>query len=151
MKKYLKILGVAIIFGGLLAYLFYYDINKEVRAISKKEEVVTLFQVGVFKDYNNATFFSKTFPSSLIYKDNNYYRVIIAISYHEETKLKLESIYQNNEIEYYEKEIRINKDFIEKISNYESIILKSNKDEVINNVNNSILNIFSSYINWFYP
>ena len=137
MKKYLKILGVAIIFGGLLAYLFYYDINKEVRAISKKEEVVTLFQVGVFKDYNNATFFSKTFPSS----------VIIAISYHEETKLKLESIYQNSEIEYYEKEIRINKDFIEKISNYESIILKSNKEEVINNVNNSILNIFSSYIN----
>ena len=118
MKKYLKILGVAIIFGGLLAYLFYYDINKEVRAISKKEEVVTLFQVGVFKDYNNATFFSKTFPSSLIYKDNNYYRVIIAISYHEETKLKLESIYQNSEIEYYEKEIRINKDFIEKISNF---------------------------------
>ena len=147
MKKYLKILGVAITFGGLLAYLFYYDINKEVRAISKKEEVVTLFQVGVFKDYNNATFFFKTFPSSLIYKDNNYYRVIIAISYHEETKLKLESIYQNSEIEYYEKEIRINKDFIEKISNYESIILKSNKEEVINNVNNSILNIFSSYIN----
>ena len=68
MKKYLKIFGVAIIFGGLLAYLFYYDINKEVRAISKKEEVVTLFQVGVFKDYNNAMFFSKTFPSSLIYK-----------------------------------------------------------------------------------
>ena len=147
MKKYLKILGVAIIFGGLLSYLFYYDINKEVRAISKKEEVITLFQVGVFKDYNNATFFSKTFPSSLIYKDNNYYRVIIAISYHKETKLKLESIYQNSEIEYYEKEIRINKDFIEKISNYESIILKSNKEEVINNVNNSILNIFSSYIN----
>ena len=105
MKKYLKILGVAIIFGGLLAYLFYYDINKEVRAISKKEEVVTLFQVGVFKDYNNASAFSETFPSSLIYKDNDYYRVIIAISYHEETKLKLESIYQNSEIEYYEKEI----------------------------------------------
>mgnify|MGYP003177871997 CR=1 FL=1 len=150
MKKYLKILGVAIIFGGLLAYLFYYDINKEVRAISKKEEVITLFQVGVFKDYNNATFFSKTFPSSLIYKDNDYYRVIIAISYHEETKLKLESIYQNSEIEYYEKEIRINKDFIEKISNYESIILKSNKEEVINNVNNSILLfIFSGSINRF--
>ena len=139
--------GLATICEGVLAYLFYYDINKEVRAISKKEEVITLFQVGVFKDYNNAAFFSKTFPSSLIYKDNNYYRVIIAISYHEETKLKLESIYQNSEIEYYEKEIRINKDFIEKISNYESIILKSNKEEVINNVNNSILNIFSSYIN----
>ena len=37
MKKYLKILGVAVIIGGVIAYFFYYDINKEVRAISKKE------------------------------------------------------------------------------------------------------------------
>jgi hypothetical protein len=41
--------------------------------------------------------------------------------------------------------MRVNKDFIDKISNYETIILKSEKNEVIDNVNNSILNIFSSY------
>lgn len=145
MKKYLKILGVAVIIGGVIAYFFYYDINKEVRAISKKEEIVTLFQTGVFKDYNNATSFASTFPSSYVYKDNEYYRVIIAVCYHKETKLKLETIFNSGEIEYYEKEMRVNKDFIDKISNYETIILKSEKNEVIDNVNNSILSIFSSY------
>ena len=139
MKKYLKILGVAVIIGGVIAYFFYYDINKEVRAISKKEEIVTLFQTGVFKDYNNATSFASTFPSSYVYKDNEYYRVIIAVCYHKETKLKLETIFNSEE------EMRVNKDFIDKISNYETIILKSEKNEVIDNVNNSILNIFSSY------
>lgn len=71
MKKYLKILLFSVSIGGLLAYLFYRDINKEVRAISKKEEVVTIFQTGVFKDYNNALDFSKTFASSIVYKDSN--------------------------------------------------------------------------------
>ena len=71
MKKYLKILGVAVIIGGVIAYFFYYDINKEVRAISKKEEIVTLFQTGVFKDYNNATSFAATFPSSYVLSQRN--------------------------------------------------------------------------------
>ena len=40
MKKYIKILGIAIIIGGILAYFFYSDIKEEVEAISKKEEVI---------------------------------------------------------------------------------------------------------------
>lgn len=146
MKKYLKILLFSVAIGGILAYFFYRDINKEVRAISKKEEVVTIFQTGVFKDYNNALEFSKTFASSIVYKDSNYYRVIIALTYHEDVKTKLEVIYTNKEINYYLKEVRVSKDLIEKISNFESIILKSDKEEVIDNVNNSILKLFDSYI-----
>ena len=101
MKKYLKILVFSLLIGIVLAYFFYRDINKEVRAISKKEEVLTLFQVGVFKDYSNALEYSNTFSSSTIYPDNDYYRVIIAISYHEEVKTKLEIYYTNKEINYY--------------------------------------------------
>ena len=146
MKKYLKVLLFSVAIGGVLAYLFYQDINKEVRAISKKEEVVTIFQTGVFKDYDNALEFSKTFASSIIYEDNDYYRVIIALTYHEDVKTKLEVMYTNKEINYYLKEIRVSKDLIEKISKFESIILKSDKEEVIDNVNNSILKLFLSYI-----
>ena len=114
MKKYLKILLFSVAIGGILAYFFYRDINKEVRAISKKEEVVTIFQTGVFKDYNNALDFSKTFASSIVYKDSNYYRVIIALTYHEDVKTKLEVIYTNKEINYYLKEVRVSKDLIKK-------------------------------------
>ena len=146
MKKYLKVLLFSVAIGGVFAYFFYRDINKEVRAISKKEEVVTIFQTGVFKDYDNALEFSKTFASSIIYEDNDYYRVIIALTYHEDVKTKLEVMYTNKEINYYLKEIRVSKDLIEKISKFESIILKCDKEEVIDNVNNSILKLFLSYI-----
>ena len=144
MKKYLKILFVSTLIGGIIAFLFYKDINKEVRAISKKEEVITLFQVGVFKDYNNALEFSNTFASSIIYNDGEYFRVIIAISYHDDVKTKLEVFHTNKEINYYLKEVRVSKDLINKINNFESIILKTEKDEVIDNVNNSILKLFLS-------
>ena len=146
MKKYFRILLFSISIGGILAYFFYRDISKEVRAISKKEEVVTLFQTGVFKNYDNALEFSKTFASSIVYEDNDYYRVIIALTYHEDVKTKLEVMYTNKEINYYLKEVRVSKDLIEKISKFESIILKSDKEEVIDNVNNSILKLFDSYI-----
>ena len=147
MKKYIKILGVAIIIGGILAYFFYSDIKEEVEAISKKEEVIEVFQAGVYKDYDNAKNFASTLESSYIYKDEDYYRVIMAVCHHHEVKLKLEMFYNENGINYYIKEMRVNKKLIEEITNYENILLKSEKSEVINNINNTILNIFSSYIN----
>ena len=97
-KKYLKILVFAICLGGVIAYFFYKDINKEVKAITKKEEIVNLFQVGVFKSYNNALEFSRVFNSSYIYENDGYYRVIIAASYSKEALVKLESLYKNKDI-----------------------------------------------------
>jgi len=147
MKKYVKFLFIAVFVGIILAFLFYKDITKEVRALTKKEEIISLFQVGVFKNENNATNFANTFSSSIVFKDGDYYRVIIAAVYHEEAKKKLEAFFSLEEINYYLKEVRVNKSLIKDIENFEKIILKSDNKEVINNVNNSILSLFSTYIN----
>lgn len=146
MKKYLKIIGVAVFIGGILAFFFYRDINKEVRAITKKEESLYLFQVGVFKDSKNAQDFAATFESSLVYQDGEFYRVIVGIAYHSEVKAKLMAFYDTKEVDYYLKEKRVNKSFLEKLDNFEKILLKSDKEEIIYNVNNSILKLFESYI-----
>ncbi len=145
MKKYLKILGFAVLIGGVIAFLFYQDINREVKAITKKDGVVKIFQVGVFKTLDNANNFANTFPSSYIYKTDDYYRVIIAVCYLEDACQKLETFYQNQGIDYYLKEVRLSKSFIEKLDNYEKIIVKSTKAEVINNINNNVLILFDSY------
>lgn len=142
MKKFLSIIIFALLVGTILAFFFYKDINEEVKAIAKKEELVTLFQVGVFKDKDNASKFANTFTSSCIYEDNTYYRVIIGISYHEEAKLKLENIFLNEGIEYYLKETRVSKDLIVKLNNYETILLKTNKKEVVYNILNSMLELY---------
>lgn len=144
MKRFLSIIIFALLVGTILAFFFYKDINEEVKAIAKKEELVTLFQVGVFKDKDNASKFANAFTSSYIYEDNTYYRVIIGISYHKEVRLKLEDIFLNEGIEYYLKEVRVNKDLIVKLNNYETILLKTNKKEVVYNILNSMLELYHS-------
>lgn len=142
MKKYIKILLFSSLIGFILAYFFYKDIKKEVQAISSGEEMVTLFQVGVFKDYDNALKLSKTYPSGAIYSDNDYYRVIISLCYNLDVKKKLENYFTSKEITYYLKEIRVSKKLIDDITTYETIVLKSDKPEIIDNINNSVLNLF---------
>lgn len=145
MKKYLKILGVSILIGGVFAYFFYKDINEEVKAIVKKEEILTLFQVGVFKSMENANKYANMYSSSYIYNDNDYYRVFIAACNNVEVCTKLENMYKAQEVEYYLKEVRVGKSLIEKINNYEKVILKSDKKAIIENINNSILNLYATY------
>ena len=146
MKSYLKIILGAVLVGSLFAYLFYKDISSEVVAITNKEYEITLFQAGVFKSYDNAQNYQNNFDASIIYEDDGYYCVIIGIAYHEENKVKLESFFTSKGINYYEKEIRVNEEFTSSLTNYELVVIESTEDKVINNVNNSMLQLFLSYL-----
>ena len=146
MKTYLKIILGAVLVGSLFAYLFYKNISSEVVAITNKEYEITLFQAGVFKSYDNAQNYQNNFDASIIYEDDGYYRVIIGIAYHEENKVKLESFFTSKGINYYEKEIKMNEEFTSSLTNYELVLIESTEDKVINNVNNSMLQLFLSYL-----
>ena len=69
MKAYIKIIIGAILIGSMFAFLFYRDINSEVVALTTKEYTVNLFQVGVFKDYDNAINYQNNFGSTIIYEE----------------------------------------------------------------------------------
>ena len=146
MKSYIKIVLGAIIIGGFCAYFFYKDIKKDVVALTIHENLLNLFQAGVFKNLDNAKNYQNNFDYSIIYENNNYYRVIIGISYHEENKIKLENYFNNKNIKYYIKEIKVNDDFLEKIANYETVMIKTNSDEVIKNLNKNMLDLLNGYL-----
>lgn len=147
MKTYLKIILGAVVIGGVFAYFFYKDINASVRAITNKENNLSIFQVGVFKSEENAINYQSNLPNSIIYQDDSgYYRVIVGVAYHEENKVKLEGYFSNKGIEYYIKEIKVSDEFIEKLSNYETVIIKSDKEEVIDNINVAMLKLFLTYL-----
>lgn len=146
MKSYIKIIIGAILIGGIFAFLFYKDIKKEVVALTTKENTISLFQVGVFEQIENAKNYQELYAPAIIYNTDNYYRVIVGISYHEENKVKLESYFANKDIKYIIKEIKVSEDFIKKMENYEVILIKTNKNEVIDNINESMLNMFLGYL-----
>ena len=146
MKPYIKVLIAAVIIGVLIAVFFYKDIKNEVIAITNNASEISLFQVGVFKVYDNALNFSESFENSLIYEDNGLYRVIIGASYHNEAKIKLEQYFTNQNITYYIKDLKVNQDIIDKISNFELILIKTESSEVINSLNKSILDALKSVL-----
>lgn len=146
MKPYIKVLIAAVIIGVLIAVFFYKDIKNEVIAITNNDSEISLFQVGVFKVYDNALNFSESFENSLIYEDNGLYRVIIGASYHVEAKIKLEQYFTNQNITYYIKDLKVNQDIIDKISNFELILIKTESSEVINSLNKSILDALKSVL-----
>lgn len=139
MKPYIKVLIAAVIIGVLIAIFFYKDIKNEVIAITNNDSEISLFQVGVFKVYDNALNFSESFDNSLIYEDNGLYRVIIGASYHNEAKIKLEQYFTKQNITYYIKEIKVSDAFIKEITNYELVLIKCESDEVIKSLNKSIM------------
>ena len=146
MKPYIKVLIAAVIIGVFTAFFFYNDIKNEVIAITNNDSEISLFQVGVFKVYDNALNFSESFENSLIYEDNGLYRVIIGASYHNEAKIKLEEYFTSQNITYYIKEIKMSDSFIEEITNFELILIKTESSEVINSLNKSILDALKSVL-----
>ena len=145
MKTYLKVVIGAIIIGGVFAYFFYKDISKEVIALTNKNYEVSLFQVGVFKNQDNALNYQNNFDCLIIYEDGDYYRVLVGIAYHEENKVKLESFLTNKGVDYYIKKVKMNEEFIKSLENYETVMLKTDKEEVINNINKAMLELFLEY------
>lgn len=146
MKPYIKVLIAAVIIGVLIAVFFYKDIKNKVIAITNNDSEISLFQVGVFKVYDNALNFSESFENSLIYEDNGLYRVIIGAAYHNEAKIKLEQYFTEQNITYYIKEIKMSDSFIEEITNFELILIKTESFEVINSLNKSIMDALKSVL-----
>ena len=146
MKPYIKVLIAAVIIGVFIAFFFYKDIKNEVIAITNNNSEISLFQVGVFKVYDNALNFSESFENSFIYEDNGLYRVIIGAAYHNEAKIKLEEYFTSQNITYYIKEIKMSDSFIEEITNFELILMKTESSEVINSLNKSIMDALKSVL-----
>ena len=89
MKKILITIFISLIVGSSFAFIIYKNINKEVSIAVSNDNVITYFQVGVFKDETNANNYMQKYNSSIIIKDKEYYRVIIAIAKNESSIIKL--------------------------------------------------------------
>ena len=144
MKKFLITIGVSLIVGVIFAVVIFKNINEEVELVIKEDDIVTFFQVGVFKNENNAQNYMQNYNSSIIIKDNEYYRVIIAILTNEEAIVKEKAFFDSLGIDYYLKKENISdKKFIEKLQEYEQLLISSS-DETYNTVNKNILKLYES-------
>lgn len=142
MKTYLKLICGAIFLGGMVAYFFYHDINKEVVALENDEtSSLYLFQVGVFTNAANAENFASNYDSSMIYENDSFFRVITCATLKNADKLK--KYYDDLQINYFIKKITINKNLQKELENNDELLKKAHEKEAINKICQNELDIFA--------
>lgn len=145
MKSYIKVVAGALLIGAVLAFVFYRSVEEEVQAFSSDAVTLYLFQVGVFKSYENATNFAGKFESKIVVVDNEYYRVFVGLTSQSNNKNKLMSYYDSKGINYYIKEYLIDKDFFAMLEEYEVVLENTSSSDAIDKLNQEMLDLFEEY------
>ena len=135
MKKLIPIF-LALLIGAILALpVLKIDFQK-----LEKKEISELYvlQTGVFTSLNNAIEEQKKISNSIIYKDQDQYRVLVGASSSEYGLEKIEHILQEEEIHYYKKKLSIT-DQNEFLLKYNLMLEKTNDKDSIKLLNQKIL------------
>lgn len=136
MKKNIILITISIAFG--ITFTFFV-LNKQ-DTYAKEEYLVYAFQVGAFEKKENAEDYAKYLPTSAIHKEEDLYKVYVAIYKDLDIINKMVVYFENNDINVYLKNINVDKEFYVSLTNFEEYINKSDNINIYNKVNQSILN-----------
>lgn len=133
MKKILKILFVLIL-GINTGY--YFSNNKIFNVFDQSYKA---FQVGVYTDISIANAYKSKYDNAIVVKDNELYRVYVAILKDDKNIKDMCSYLNRNNVEYYIRNVEIkDKNLKSKIKEYESI-MNSDSQIVFLEVNKMIM------------
>lgn len=140
MKKILKIIIVFII--GIICGYYICNINpKKIFDTSYKA-----FQVGVYSTEELANTYKSKYKNAIVIKDNELYRVYVAILRKENNIENMSNYLNKNNIDYYIKEVNISdKNLKNTINEYESI-MNNNSEIVFLEINKMIMERYEESI-----
>ena len=135
--------AIYIIIFMLSTIVFYYFIFISNNKINNKNEYdVFALQAASFDNIDNASIYKANLPSSIIVKQNNLYNVYVGMYKDIDLVNKMIVYFEDNNINIYLKNIKVNKDLYNKLDNYEKILINSNDVRVYKNINQSILDMY---------
>lgn len=140
MKKVLKIIIVFII--GIICGYYVCNINpKKIFDTSYKA-----FQVGVYTTEELANTYKSKYKNAIVIKDNELYRVYVAILRKQNNIENMSNYLNKNNIDYYIKEVNISdKNLKNTINEYESI-MNNNSEIVFLEINKMIMERYEESI-----
>lgn len=127
MKKTLKIILFSCLVGTLLAGTFFLSIKEKANAQNKP--ILYAFQVGVFKNKDNAINFKNRYEVAKVFFDNEYYRVFIGLTC--ENKELLENTFNKKNYSYYIKELDVSEELETQIKKYDEIYRQTSEENKI--------------------
>ncbi len=123
MKKIIPYI-LSLCLGVLLSFVL--NNNKNILSSSIKAKG---FQLGVFNSFDLANEYMNKYPSSIIIKDEDVYRVYISILTNPKCISRMEKYLLDKKIAFYKKDIIVSdKSLIKALNNYEKTMLDGNND-----------------------
>lgn len=135
MKKIIITILIAIIVGiglGIYSYQKFYE--EDAIPTNKSFKEVYAIQVGVFDSIDNANIMARKY-NGIVVLDNQKYRVYIAIISNSLNIIK--NYYDEKGISYYVRNIEVNDNFYNTLSDYETLLQAASKesfDDIIKNI-----------------
>lgn len=130
-----------------LTLLFSFVIFKAYNAEEENYTTLYIIQIGAYKSYDNVIKNTRTLENYIIRKEEDLYKIYIGITFNEEVYNKLISLYSEKH-DTFKKTLKItDKEFIEKIENYDKVILNTNKINNINIIIKEELKLFDNFLN----
>ena len=144
MKENVKIFLIALILGMAIAFFLSFKFKDQVAfAINP---TVTYFYVGSYNSLEVATNLSHSYPNSVVYQDEDIYKVVIGVFSEDNVIDLMSSYFTNKGISFERGSISVDNAFLGEISNYE-LLIKSSDPSYYESINESILNLFREYMN----
>lgn len=145
MKQNVKIFLIALVIGMISAFLVCYKLEPTIIS-NALETKVTYFYVGSYNDLTSANNKKANFNNAIIYNDNGIYSIIIGVYSKKESIELMESYFFDKGINFRKKEVKASGELIKTMRDYELLIASSDKS-YYDNLNKSLLKLFSEYIN----
>jgi len=149
MKKILILLGCPILLGVVFALYVYKEYNSKVELPIKTNELTTVYllQIGAYKNEDNVIKISKNLPNYLVEKIGEIYHVYVGIVKNKENIDKIKEFYKVFGNNIYVRDIQITDlELLEMITEYEKILIQTNKKEVVYTINKELLNKYKEVI-----
>ena len=142
MKKGIIIILIAVMLGGGFAYYLFNNIVVKEKDTDKT--MVNAFQVGAFTSYDNAVRVAER-DNGIVVKDEDIFRVYVAILYDKEAVNKLGDYYNKIGLNYYLRPIYVSNSFIEEIKDNEEL-LKVSSTETYVTINSDVLSKYEEML-----
>lgn len=144
MKKNFLIIFGAILCGAVISLILFNKIDKKIK-LNESQDLVTVFQVGVYKNEVNAKAALKKY-GGIIHVDNDYYRVYVAAYQNDVIIQKMKNYYDAKGIEYYLRKVKTDNEYIKTINKYEKLLQNSSDQSIYNNLNKLLIEQLESHI-----
>ena len=143
MKKILIPIVIALLVGTTFGIVLFKNIKEEIDEVFKDHTLLSLFQIGVFSNEENAKNVQKQYSGSVVLNDDIYYRVIYGVFQNKACIEKMKNYLEENKIEYHIREQNnSNEEFLNELMKYEEIILQTTDTEVFLKTIEQVLNLY---------